>query len=85
MMRRRVLELEDDEEDEGFEQQLIENLMYNCMIILVFFFTDIDDFGSLPFDPNETTGKIGAKKMKKLEMKAEKRAQREVDMRLVLK
>ncbi|XP_046850262.1 DDRGK domain-containing protein 1-like [Xenia sp. Carnegie-2017] len=53
MMRRRVLELEDDEEDE-----------------------DIDDFGSLPFDPNETTGKIGAKKMKKLEMKAKKSAKR---------
>ena len=36
-----------------------------------------DNFGGLPFDPNETTGKIGAKKMRKLEMKAEKKALRE--------
>ncbi|XP_028390879.1 DDRGK domain-containing protein 1-like [Dendronephthya gigantea] len=36
-----------------------------------------DDNYGLPFDPNEQTGKIGTKKMKKLEMKAEKKALRQ--------
>lgn len=41
-------------------------------------FLDDGDYGGLPFDPNEPTGKIGTKKMRKLEMKAEKKALREV-------
>ena len=59
---------------------------FNCLsfiknslkCVLNYNFTEGDNFGGLPFDPNETTGKIGAKKMRKLEMKAEKKALREV-------
>ena len=47
-----------------------------------FNFVEDDNFGGLPFDPNEPAGKIGTKKMKKLEMKAEKKALREVRLSL---
>lgn len=47
-------------------------------------FDDIDDDnagvgGGFPFDDQMPTGKIGTKKLRKLEMKAEKRAMREVN------
>ena len=50
---------------------------------MVFLFAEYGDFGGLPFDPTETTGKIGTKKMRKLEMKAEKKALREVNYAVV--
>ena len=41
-------------------------------------FPEEGDFHGLPFDLDEPTEKIGTKKMRKLEMKAEKKALREV-------
>ena len=49
-----------------------------------FDFLEGDDNFGLPFDPNEQTGKIGTKKKKKLEMKAEKKALREVHICIAL-
>lgn len=88
MMRRRVQTFEEEEESGGWiswTSMGLSSFLFLCIckyqqtLNIICFYVIEDEIGEdLPFDDGEATGKIGTKKLKKLEMKAEKRAMRQV-------